>query len=1013
MFVKQSKKEGATLPSIPSNLSKSRPASPMPITAAATTQADGSADIAALNGEPANNIALPSSLLSPPTSPASTVHAAASFQPPQQLAEAKTDAEAQQIATARALAKAKEILQGGGTQAEAAEAAKIVAREILREFQLAKQTQKIQSGLGATDADVANKSDKPRKKKLLSSHLQSNGHHMPSTFKKFWRKSRKNKAREETSTVDEGRDDEGEEQPAQTGAGAPHLVTVIPMTATPEEDRHPAVEVRDGVEPAHHSHCNDEDLDESPNQPDVTNGIHDVASQIIDGNNSSGDSNSKTNRIQKKEEKLAPTTSDKPQKQRHKTTSSNIVSSSQRQPPPVKTSYNNNEQFSQTYSNESSDSDNYSYSEYDSYPHHNQGGHIYLDDNESVSVLTKEYMRDPNIMDVLSLEAVMEAVNKGIVMREDDEIIGSRKHHSRLKNGNLKDDDDNSVDRFLFSLWNALDCCGQNSEVAFSDKNPHSDRCRRGSGGSANGGFRNEIMLDDDGQYFDHQRGSTRNVGGSGSVERGADRDREPDRTRPESNLNGGGKSVSWADDAVDNILLQVPAKGNVEDEKHSAKQEFNLSRSNSSDGKGSKSSVRSAVKSSLKNMKNIMSNIQCAALTSMNNGEVDATSIYEQHRSALKAGNGIASNATTNGDDANWREMVNTMSTDPNWRAMVNDRLNYQGPNSPASSTGRGRAPGAGLYGMMNSQPQPQLHLHPQVGGPQTNQGSIPGQQQPWDGNHPTWKVSSPHPVAGGLPSGHVNMDPHLSPMPMPGRIPTALNIDTNVPPSLAMARIPSSHYSSLNTSPLQPMPLTGKIPSMGHHSVNASSNMMNLSLSIDSDDDAMDKYAGMEGEEDARRATASRSNTYRPPHTQQLVTQDSEIAMEDRYSGAPSRVMEFEYRDSMGNNVTQMEVHDPRTNTAQRRLQDANIYSNHSTFQPPFHNNGTAAYGNYGPSLSHKDLIPLPMANGAPTGNEMIYAQTTAQQQPAAVYGRIHPQQQQPMTQLLPQSPRRTFMA
>lgn len=56
----------------------------------------------------------------------------------------QTDEEAQQIATSRALATAKDILLKGGTQAEAAEAAKAVARQILKEFQLAKQMQQIE-----------------------------------------------------------------------------------------------------------------------------------------------------------------------------------------------------------------------------------------------------------------------------------------------------------------------------------------------------------------------------------------------------------------------------------------------------------------------------------------------------------------------------------------------------------------------------------------------------------------------------------------------------------------------------------------------------------------------------------------------------------------------------------------------------------------------------------------------------------------------------------------------------
>lgn len=53
----------------------------------------------------------------------------------------QSDEAAQQIATSRALATAKDILQNGGTQAEAAEGAKAVARKVLREFQLAQQAE--------------------------------------------------------------------------------------------------------------------------------------------------------------------------------------------------------------------------------------------------------------------------------------------------------------------------------------------------------------------------------------------------------------------------------------------------------------------------------------------------------------------------------------------------------------------------------------------------------------------------------------------------------------------------------------------------------------------------------------------------------------------------------------------------------------------------------------------------------------------------------------------------------
>lgn len=109
MFVKQSTKAGA---SVPSTTLKPLPTNP----------ADESTDM----GENAPEQVVKG---------IQSMHAALPLELPQ------TDDEAQQIATSRALATAKDILQKGGTQAEAAEGAKAVARQILREFQLAKQAQ--------------------------------------------------------------------------------------------------------------------------------------------------------------------------------------------------------------------------------------------------------------------------------------------------------------------------------------------------------------------------------------------------------------------------------------------------------------------------------------------------------------------------------------------------------------------------------------------------------------------------------------------------------------------------------------------------------------------------------------------------------------------------------------------------------------------------------------------------------------------------------------------------------
>ena len=63
----------------------------------------------------------------------------------------RTYEEAQKLATSRALSTAKEILLTGGTQDEVEEGAKAVAKQILRDFQLAKQAH---VGLHMAEADV-------------------------------------------------------------------------------------------------------------------------------------------------------------------------------------------------------------------------------------------------------------------------------------------------------------------------------------------------------------------------------------------------------------------------------------------------------------------------------------------------------------------------------------------------------------------------------------------------------------------------------------------------------------------------------------------------------------------------------------------------------------------------------------------------------------------------------------------------------------------------------------------
>ena len=55
-------------------------------------------------------------------------------------------------------------------------------------------------------------------------------------------------------------------------------------------------------------------------------------------------------------------------------------------------------------------------------------------------------------MDVRLLDAVMEVVNKGIIIRENGE--------ARMESDNLKDQDSGSV--LMNCLWNTFDCCGDN-----------------------------------------------------------------------------------------------------------------------------------------------------------------------------------------------------------------------------------------------------------------------------------------------------------------------------------------------------------------------------------------------------------------------------------------------------------------------------------------------------------------------------------------------------------------------
>ena len=59
-------------------------------------------------------------------------------------------------------------------------------------------------------------------------------------------------------------------------------------------------------------------------------------------------------------------------------------------------------------------------------------------------------------MDVHSLDAVMEVINEGIIIRENGEV--------RMESDNLKDQD--SWSGLMNSLWNTFNCCCDNSLIA-------------------------------------------------------------------------------------------------------------------------------------------------------------------------------------------------------------------------------------------------------------------------------------------------------------------------------------------------------------------------------------------------------------------------------------------------------------------------------------------------------------------------------------------------------------------
>ena len=751
---------------------------------------------------------------------------------------------------------------------------------------------------------------------------------MPSSLKNFWRKGKKNKSKDTTPVIEEARDEEVELRIQQSPVSA--AATVKPPSAasgTPAPEVTPALsvhdesdEARDDAEQAQPENKEQEVGSNQPPEADDKGSTEKSQTQGVDNYSSESITNNNSEALTKKTQgSPAPY---KPKKQR------SAIKISSPRPPPINT-YNNADEpnlsqaYENTYSQGSSESDTYSWNEYDSYHHHTQGNHIYIRDNESVSVLTKEF-RDPNIMDVLSLDAVMEAVNKGIISREDGVELNSR------LNGGARNGDENSDDGLWNSLWSALDCCGDNSSVA--ERSCYVNRCRP------------RRAVNGDSQYFGRREKMRSGVSAADSL---VSLDRiQQNISDNRMNCEVSGKSVSWADDTVDNIVLD----GSLNDgevlnldkdieERSPAKRHFNISRSTSSDGKNSKASVRSAVKSGLKNVQSAVTNFQ--RVTKMSK-PVDADTVYEQHRSAMMNAKGQPGENADKEETSDWRDRVNG-SSDPNWRAGVTDRLNYQGPNSPASSAGRNLSPMQ--YGMLNGIPQ-------------------------WEHNANMRGMPPLSQMGNTLPSGHAH---------------TAAAV-----PSMTMTRMPSGHHPGAASSP--PMPLASRAPSMGNRSI--VSNMVNMSMSVDSDDIG-DKY-GMEAEEVAMRPVTDYGivnsmhydrNTQYP--SQQLAAQGSVMGRNDRYSE---------------NNAIDMNLQDPRINNIQGGPED---YSRRMSNVPPhaFQNvMGQPAYEDYGQVLPQQHMTYQPeLTDGVIQHGQIVHSYNYQQQQ-----------QQQPSSPgLVSPPPQRTFMA
>ena len=426
-----------------------------------------------------------------------------------------TNEDATKRATAMALAKAKEVIKNGGTQAEAAAAAKAVAKQILKE-EADNTTSKKNNAvngkatvngkiINGTKAGAKNKKgkksimihesrdDAPQDQPALGSNAMatigkksSGSGGFKNMFKKKSKRNNLNSSSPSSSPANNN---------TASTIAAPGLIVAEPSSKTQVSFSHITSDVRDDVE-----------------------------SGVVDANNQ-GASTANNNKNNKRDQRetispsFLPAATNIPLKRKNNTKSkksrlgaSNLLTnlaknnsfnkktnnciSSGSQASQDSASYSN-EVDSQAYSGADSQAssaadtsrgsqssfdystnswnnkrDNMSVAERGEVYDGCEIPSIYIRDrdNESVSVLTNHHPHDPNIMDILSLNHVMDAVNEAILGSPNGSFVNKSRNKKMNGNGTANallgnnngndkersipsvEDEDNDVNMFLLSL---------------------------------------------------------------------------------------------------------------------------------------------------------------------------------------------------------------------------------------------------------------------------------------------------------------------------------------------------------------------------------------------------------------------------------------------------------------------------------------------------------------------------------------------------------------------------------